>query len=225
MNDGKERIRIREVMELVGMSRYQINQAMLRGEFPQCWRLTPRTRVWDRQEIIAWYETTRTVPLGDLVRKKGQVARELSEIEASRDEAAAELDKSVRALALSERMREDPDYTPFRKHAPGPGMDEHTPFSGRDVEDRKRKKAAASAAAAGDSSSDDDGAEADAGQDNLAGDDAANSALASVPAGHVTDEQMRQMFEEFERRTGGSRPSVFSDSSSGDDASAGSDDG
>ena len=222
MHDDKERIGIREVMKLVGMSRYRITESMNRGDFPQCWRTSPRVRVWDREEVIAWFETTRSKPKGEVVRELGQVKDELyraelelRKVKAARDKAAAELDVSVRGLAMSEAMSAGPG----RKKSSV--MADSTPFSGYDTDHRKekkKKKAAAAAAAAGDSSVSGDGAEADAGQD------AGNSALASVPAGRVTDEQMRQMFDEFERRTGGSRPSVFSDSGSGDDAGVSSDD-
>ena len=228
MYDEKERIGIREVMKLVGMSRYRITESMKRGDFPQCWRPSPRGRVWDREEVIAWFETTRSKPKGEVMRELGQVKDELyrtelelRKVKAARDKAANELDVSVRGLAMSETMSADPG----RKKSSV--MADSTLLSSYDTDHRKEKKknkAAAAAAAAGDSSVSGDGAEADAGQEDLAGDDAGNSALASVPAGHVTDEQMRQMFEEFERRTGGSRPSIFSYSGSGDDAGVSSDD-
>ena len=227
MYDDKERIGIREVMKLVGMSRYRITESMNRGDFPQCWRPSPRVRVWDRQEVIAWFETTRSKPKGDLVREIGQVKDELyrtelelRKVKAARDKAAAELDVSVRGLALSEAMRGGP----ARKQASGSVMADSTPLSGRDIEHLKKKKAAA--AAAGDSPSDGDGAEADAGQDDLTGDDVpgdVSGESASKPSGRPTDEEMDAMVNRLEKIYGGSRGSAAGDSGSGDDAGAGSD--
>ena len=49
-------LRVREVLEMTGMSRSFIYAQMAEGAFPRQIHLGPRTIVWNKQEVVQWME-------------------------------------------------------------------------------------------------------------------------------------------------------------------------
>lgn len=47
-------LRIDEVCEKTGLSKWQLHTLSKLGEFPQKFKITPQTVVWDEAEIDAW---------------------------------------------------------------------------------------------------------------------------------------------------------------------------
>ena len=49
-------LRVREVLEMTGMSRSFIYAQMAEGTFPKRIHLGPRTIVWNEREVVQWME-------------------------------------------------------------------------------------------------------------------------------------------------------------------------
>ena len=49
-------LRVREVLEMTGMSRSFIYAQMAEGTFPKQIHLGPRTIVWNEREVVQWME-------------------------------------------------------------------------------------------------------------------------------------------------------------------------
>ena len=49
-------LRVREVLEMTGMSRSFIYAQMAEGTFPKQNQLGPRTIVWNEREVVQWME-------------------------------------------------------------------------------------------------------------------------------------------------------------------------
>ena len=59
MNPDEKLVRVKDVLQITGMSRSTIWRLVNSGDFPQPFRLGPRMNAWHEREIHDWIKSRR----------------------------------------------------------------------------------------------------------------------------------------------------------------------
>ena len=59
MKPEEKLVRVKDVLEITGMSRSTIWRLVNSGDFPAPYKLGPRMNAWHKSEIVTWIESRR----------------------------------------------------------------------------------------------------------------------------------------------------------------------
>ena len=94
----ENRVKLKEVIKITGLSRFQILKTMEEGRFPACWEPSERGRFWDRAEVEAHMATTRFMPEADRVREAAAARDELYQVKLELEQAQRAVDERKEEL-------------------------------------------------------------------------------------------------------------------------------
>ena len=103
-----KRVKLSEVIELTGLSRFQILRSMEQGDFPPCWQPSERMRFWARDMVEAYMSDCQFVPDSDRVRDAAAARDELYQVKAELEQVQLDIDrKKEELIRLSDLTPQD----------------------------------------------------------------------------------------------------------------------